>query len=138
MFNEAKNKKKKCFCRCSLQCFSSENILTEHKENCLVINGKQNVKLGKSSINFKNCSRQLSVPFNSCFFYVKFHQKESKAVIKIAHTQKNIKITFFAVLLRKLFVLILNLVNMLLGTKEKMLLTSLLKQCLRSMIIVRG
>ena len=37
--------------------------MTEHKENCLVINGKQNVKLGKSSISFKNCSRQLPVPF---------------------------------------------------------------------------
>ena len=65
MFNEAKNKNKKYFCRCSLQCFSSENVLTEHKENCFVINGKQNVKLGKSSISFKNYSRQLPVPFKN-------------------------------------------------------------------------
>ena len=31
MFNKSKNKNKKYFCRYCLQCFSSENILTEHK-----------------------------------------------------------------------------------------------------------
>ena len=46
-----------------MQCFSSKNVLTEHKENCLVINGKQNVKLGKGLISFKNYFKQLSVPF---------------------------------------------------------------------------
>ena len=46
-----------------MQCFSSENVLTEHKENCLLIIGKQNVKLGKGSISFKNYSKQLPVPF---------------------------------------------------------------------------
>ena len=63
MFNKTKNKNKKYFCRCCLQCFSSGNVLTEHKENCLVINGKQNVKLGKGLISFKNYSKQLPVPF---------------------------------------------------------------------------
>ena len=63
MFNKRKNKNKKYFCRYSLQCFSSENVLTEHKENCLVINGKENVKLGKGSISFKNYSKQLPTPF---------------------------------------------------------------------------
>ena len=58
-----KKKKKKYFCRCCVQCFSSENVLTEHKENCLVINDKQNVKLGKGCISFKNYSKQLPVPF---------------------------------------------------------------------------
>ena len=46
-----------------MQCFSSEKVLTEHKENCLVKNGKQNVKLGKGSISFKNYSKQLPAPF---------------------------------------------------------------------------
>ena len=46
MFNKTKNKNKKHFCKCCLQSFSSEKVLTEHKENCLIINGKQNVKLG--------------------------------------------------------------------------------------------
>ena len=32
MFNKTKDKNKKYFCRCCLQCFSSENVLTEHKK----------------------------------------------------------------------------------------------------------
>ena len=69
MSNKTKNKKKKYFCRCCLQCFSSENVFTEHKENCLVINSKQNVKLGKGSISFKIYSQQLPAPFKN---YVDF------------------------------------------------------------------
>ena len=40
MFHKTKNKNKKWFCRSCLQCFSSENVLTKHKEDCLSINGK--------------------------------------------------------------------------------------------------
>ena len=43
--------------------FINENILVEHKENCLVINGKQSVKLSKGSITFKNDSSQILLPF---------------------------------------------------------------------------
>ena len=63
MFSKPKNKNKKTFCKCCLQCFSSEKVLIEHKESCLIINGKQNVKLGKGSISFKNYSKQLPAPF---------------------------------------------------------------------------
>ena len=61
MFSKTKNKKH--FCKCCLQCFSSEKVLIEHRENCLIITGKQNVKLGKSLISFKNYSKQLPGPF---------------------------------------------------------------------------
>ena len=40
MFHETKNRNKKCFCKSCLQCFSSENVLIKHKENCLSINDK--------------------------------------------------------------------------------------------------
>ena len=40
MYNKAKSKNKKYFCKCCLQCFSSEKFLIEHKENSLIINGK--------------------------------------------------------------------------------------------------
>ena len=39
MFNKTRNKNKKWICRNCLQCFSSENMLIEHKEDCLSING---------------------------------------------------------------------------------------------------
>ena len=40
--------------------------MTEHKETCLAINGKQNVKLRKGSISFKNYCKQLLVPLKIC------------------------------------------------------------------------
>ena len=63
MFNKTKNKNRKFFYKCCLQCFSSEKDLIEHKENCLIINGKQNVKLGKGLISFENYSKQLPDSF---------------------------------------------------------------------------
>ena len=44
MFHKTKIKNKKWFCESCLQCSSSENFLTKHKEDCLSINGKQLVK----------------------------------------------------------------------------------------------
>ena len=63
IFKKTKHKGKKYFYRNCLQCFSSEKILNEHKEDCLVINGKQNVKLEERFISFKNYSRQIPVTF---------------------------------------------------------------------------
>ena len=37
--------------------------MIEHKENCLIINGKQSVKLKSGSIRFKNYFKQLPVTF---------------------------------------------------------------------------
>ena len=63
MFNKTKHKGKKVFCKSCLQCFSSEKVLIKHKEDCLMINGKQNVKLEKGFIEFKIVDKQLPVPF---------------------------------------------------------------------------
>ena len=39
MFHKTKNKNKKWFCKSCLQCFSYENVLIKHKEDCLSISG---------------------------------------------------------------------------------------------------
>ena len=39
MIHKTKNRNKKHFCKSCFQCFSSKNVLTEHKEACLSING---------------------------------------------------------------------------------------------------
>ena len=39
MFHKTKNKNKKYSCKSCLQCFSSKNVLAEHKKVCLSING---------------------------------------------------------------------------------------------------
>ena len=50
MFHKTKNDKKKWFCMSCLQCFSSENALIKHKEDCLSINGMQSVGGEKGTI----------------------------------------------------------------------------------------
>ena len=40
MFNEGKH-----FCIYFIQCFSSEKVLINHKENCMIINRKQGIKI---------------------------------------------------------------------------------------------
>ena len=47
IFYKTKNINKKYFCKCCLQCFSSKNVLTEHKEVYLSINGAKSVRLKK-------------------------------------------------------------------------------------------
>ena len=63
MFHKTKFKNKKYFCKSCLQWFSSKNVLTEHKEVCLSINGAWSVKLEKETIKFKNAFKQIQAPF---------------------------------------------------------------------------
>ena len=65
MFHKTKSKNKNWFRKSCLQCFSSENVLIKHKENCLRINGKQSVKLEKGIIKFDNYFKQIPVPFKT-------------------------------------------------------------------------
>ena len=106
MIHKKKNKNKKYFCESCLQCFSSKNMLTKLKEVCLSINGAQSVRLEKGTIEFKSYFKQTSVLFK---VYADF-ECNLKRIMKVV-TQKNIKITFLVVLLRNLFVMMMNLVN---------------------------
>ena len=69
MFPKTKNKNKKWFCKSCLQCFSSENVLIKHKEDCLSINRQQSINLEKGTTEFKNYFKQLPVTFK---IYVDF------------------------------------------------------------------
>ena len=53
MFLKMKNKNKKYYCKSCLQCLSSKNVLAEHKETCLSINGAQSVRLEKRTTKFR-------------------------------------------------------------------------------------
>ena len=64
MFHKIKKtKQNKWFCKSCLQCFSSEKVLINHKEDCLSINGVQSIKVEVGTIEFKNYFKQLPVPF---------------------------------------------------------------------------
>ena len=66
MYQQTKHKERKHFCMHCLQCFSSERVLNNHKENCIIINGKQAInmpKKGENVLKFNNFHKQLPVPF---------------------------------------------------------------------------
>ena len=66
MFHKTKNKNKKCFCKSCLHCFGSNNVLTQHTEVCLSINGAQSVRLEKGTTEIKNYFKQIPVSFKIC------------------------------------------------------------------------
>ena len=121
IFHKTKHKNKKWFYRSCLQCFSSENVLTKHKEDCLSINGKQSVKLEEGIIEFENYFKQIPVPFK---IYADFECNLRGFEIYEGSYTKNIKIM--------LFVLMIGLLDQLLFIEVKMLLMNLLKQFVRS------
>ena len=134
MFHKTKNKNKKWFCRSCLECFSSKNVLTKNKEDCLSINGKQSVKLEEGIIEFENYSKQIPVLFK---IYADFESNLRGVESYEGSYTKQIKITFFVVLLTMLFVLMIGLLSQLLFIEVKMLFLNLLKQFLRSINIAK-
>jgi len=65
MYNQTKHKERKHFCLYCLQCFSSERILMNHKENCIQVNGEQAIEMPNKDniLKFTNHHKQLPVPF---------------------------------------------------------------------------
>ena len=53
-----KQKQKKYFCKSCLQCFSGENVLNNHKEVCLSINGAESETLEKGTTELKISSKK--------------------------------------------------------------------------------
>ena len=66
MFNQTKYEGKKHFCMHCLQCLSSEEVLNNHKNNCIQVNGTQAIKMpdkNNNTLKFNNFHKQQPVPF---------------------------------------------------------------------------
>ena len=101
--------------------------MVEHKEVCLKTSSKQTVKLKSSLTEFKNYYRQIPAPFK-IYANFEFILKSVKSMEKqVVFIQKNINITFLAILLINLFVLMINLASQLFFTGVKMWLINLLR-----------
>ena len=87
MYNKTKHKEKKWFCLRCLQTFSHKNDLDKHRENCLIINGKQKVELSNGYISFKNYSNKIRVPFKIYADFECILQKSKKCnkLLTIVH-----------------------------------------------------
>ena len=71
MFQKTKNKTKRYIFKSFLQCFSSNNVLREHKEVYSSINSAQSVRFEKGINESKNYFKQIPVPFK---MYVDFER----------------------------------------------------------------
>ena len=66
MYNQSKHKERKHFCMYCLQCFSSKEVLDAHRKDCVVINGKQAIKMpieDENEVEFINHGKQIPLPF---------------------------------------------------------------------------
>jgi len=61
MYKKTKHQHRKYFCMHCLQCFSSENVLNNHKTNCVTIYGTQAIKMPEKGDNILNST----IPTNS-------------------------------------------------------------------------
>ena len=65
MFSKAKHKDKKHHCMSCLQSFTTEEILSNHKKQCLLINGCQAVNYESGIIKFTNYNKQIPIRFKT-------------------------------------------------------------------------
>ena len=63
MFSRTKHKDKKRHCMSCLQSFTKEEILNQHKKQCLLISGCQAVNYESGTIKFINYEKQMPMPF---------------------------------------------------------------------------
>ena len=116
MYSKKKHKEKNDFCMNCLQCFSSEEILTNLKKGCLKIDAKQSVTTPKkgSNVQIKISCMQLQAPFiidTDFESNVKKIQKPSRDNADASYTEKYIKSVLLVVMVTKLYVLMIDLAN---------------------------
>ena len=80
MFNKTKKKERKYFCMYCLQCLSSDDVLDNHKTNCIVVNGEQAIQMPPKGNNmytlkFNDFHKQLPTPF---VIYANSKEKKKK------------------------------------------------------------
>ena len=63
MYSDTKHKDRKHYCIHCLQNFTTDEILDNHKEQFLLINGTQAVNYESGTIKFTNCEKQIPLPF---------------------------------------------------------------------------
>ena len=90
MFNQTKDEHRKHFCMHCLQCFSSERVLNNHKDNCIQVNGTQAIKMPEpeSKIEFKNYRRQLPAPFVIYADFEAITEKVDEKAPQKSHTEQ--------------------------------------------------
>ena len=96
MYNQSKHKEKKHFCMYCLQCFSSIEILDAHRKDCIVINGKQAIKMpneNENEVEFVNHRKQIPVPFVIYADFEAITKKNKKYDVNESKDNSNVSYT---------------------------------------------
>ena len=96
MYNQSKHKERKHFCMYRLQCFSSIEILDAHRKNCIVINGKQAIKMpneDENGVEFINHRKQIPVPFVIYADFEAITKKNKKSEVNESKDNSNVSYT---------------------------------------------
>ena len=93
MFSITKHKDKKHHCMSCLQSFTTEEILSNHKKQCLLNNGCQAVNYESGIIKFTNYNKQIPIFFKKYagtdFFFKRTKIKEGEYTTKYQKHQPN-------------------------------------------------
>ena len=93
MFSRLKHKDKKHRCMSCLQSFTTDEILSNHKKECLLINGCQVVKYESGTIKLTNYNKQIPILFkrhaNTELFLKRTKLKEGEYTTKYQEHQPN-------------------------------------------------
>ena len=96
MYNQSKHKERKHFCMYCLQCFSSIEILDAHRKDCIVINGKQTIKMpneDQNEVEFVNHRKQIPVPFVIYADFEAITKKNKKYDVNESKDNSNVSYT---------------------------------------------
>ena len=141
MYNQTKHRERKHFCMHCLQCFSSEKVLINHKENCIQVNGTQAIKMPTKDNNilkFNNFHKQLAVPFVIYADFEAITEKIHGCQPMTNHLLKLIRSIQTVVMdTRSFVVMMINTQNQYKFTEVKKLFTNSWKPCWRKSNIVR-
>ena len=93
MYSKTKDQHKKYHCMSRLKSFTKEEILNQHKKQCLVINGCQAVNYESGTIKFTNHNKQIPILFKiyadtECFLK-RVNSYEGEHAIKYQQHQPN-------------------------------------------------
>ena len=96
MFKQTEHKSKKNFSMNCLQCFSSKEVLDAHRKDCIVINGKQAIKMpneDENGVEFINHRKQIPVPFVIYAEFEAITKKNKKSVVDESKDKGNVSCT---------------------------------------------
>ena len=96
MFKQTKHKSKKNFCMNCSQCFSSKEVFDAHRKDCIVIDGKQAIKMlneNENGVEFINHRKQIPVPFVIYTDFEAITKKNKKSAIDESKDKGNVSYT---------------------------------------------